>query len=135
MVNFIGTQRLYENFVGDKGFNIPAVAVIKNFKVKFGGNGRQNKYIKRKHRSVRRKLGKLKKIASIEKRNNKEQRWMKDQDHKTSRQIVNFAIKKPSFDYLPKKLSGIRQTAKPSRKNEKNLQTWFFYRFANFIEY
>jgi transposase len=33
------------------------------------------------------------------------------------------------------KLSGIRQTARTSRKNEKNLDTWSFHRLANFIEY
>ena len=32
-------------------------------------------------------------------------------------------------------LSGIRQTARTSRKNEKNLHTWSFYRLAQFIEY
>ncbi|MBJ8073699.1 zinc ribbon domain-containing protein, partial [Bacillus cereus] len=29
----------------------------------------------------------------------------------------------------------IRQTARTSRKNEKNLHTWSFYRLAQFIEY
>jgi transposase len=32
-------------------------------------------------------------------------------------------------------LSGIRQTASTSRKNEKNLHTWSFYRLASFVEY
>jgi transposase len=75
----------------DLGLKIPAVAVVEGGKTKFFGNGRQNKYVKRKHRSVRRKLGKLKKLSAIRKRHDKEQRWMKDQDHKMSRQIVNFA--------------------------------------------
>ena len=49
----------------DLGLKIPAVAVVEGGKTKFAGNGRQNKFIKRKHRSVHRKLGKLKKLKAI----------------------------------------------------------------------
>ena len=43
--------------------------------------------------TVGKKLGKLKKQKAIIKLDNKEQRWMKDQDHKISCQLVNFAKK------------------------------------------
>lgn len=119
----------------DLGLKIPAVAVAENGKTKFCGNGRQNKYIKRKHRATRKKLGKLKKQKAINKLNNKEQRWMRDQDHKVSRQLVNFAKKNNVSVIHLEKLSGIRQTARTSRKNEKNLHSWSFYRLAQFIEY
>lgn len=33
------------------------------------------------------------------------------------------------------KLTNIRNTAKTSRKNEKNMHTWSFYRLAQFTEY
>lgn len=119
----------------DLGLKTPAVAVTEDGKTKFFGNGRQNKFIKRKHRSVRRKLGKLKKLVAIRKRHNKEQRWMKDQDHKVSRQIVNFAKENNVSIIRLEQLSGIRQTARTSRKNEKNLHSWSFYRLAQYIEY
>ncbi|QGG48339.1 RNA-guided endonuclease TnpB family protein [Heliorestis convoluta] len=119
----------------DLGLKIPAVAVIEGGKTKFLGNGRQNKFVKRKHRSIRRKLGKLKKLSAIRKRHDKEQRWMKDQDHKMSRQLVNFAKENGVATIRLEKLSGIRQTARTSRKNEKNLHSWSFYRLASFIEY
>ncbi len=60
---------------------------------------------------------------------------MKNQDHKISREIVNFAIENHVSTIRLEKLSGIRQTAKTSRKNEKNLHTWSFYRLAGYIEY
>lgn len=127
----VGTQ-----IIGiDLGLKIPAVAASDNGKVRFFGNGRQNKFVKRKHRSARRKLGKLKKMNAIRKRDNKEQRWMKDQDHKVSRQIVNFAKENHSSAIRLEQLSGIRQTARTSRKNEKNLHSWSFYRLAQYIEY
>jgi transposase, IS605 OrfB family, central region len=104
-------------------------------KTKFFGNGRQNKYIKRKFRAKRRKLGKAKKVKTIRKMQDKEQRWMKDQDHKISRAIVDFAEKNNVSEIRLEKLTNIRNTARTSRKNEKNLHTWSFYRLAQFIEY
>ena len=119
----------------DLGLKIPAVAVTKEGKTKFVGNGRQNKYIKRMHRATRKKLGKLKKEKAINKLNNKEQRWMQDTDHKVSRQLISFAKENNVSVIRMEKLANIRNTTRTSRKNEKNLHTWSFYRLAKFIEY
>jgi IS605 OrfB family transposase len=119
----------------DLGLKMPAAAVTEDGKTRFFGNGRQNKYMKRKFRSQRKKLGKQKKLSAIRKLDDKEQRWMKDQDHKISRQIVDFAISENVGIIHLEALSGIRQTARTSRKNEKNLHTWSFYRLAQYIEY
>lgn len=119
----------------DLGLKVPAVAKTSDGKVKFFGNGRMNKFSKRHYRALRKKLGQTKKLEIIKKLHDKEQRWMKDQDHKISRAIVNFAIKNHVSTIRLEKLSGIRQTAKTSRKNEKNLHTWSFYRLASYIEY
>lgn len=119
----------------DLGLKIPAVAVTQDSKTKFSGKGRLNKYVKRKNRTIRKKLGKLKKQKAINKLDNKEQRWMRDQDHKISRSLVNFAKENNVSIIRLEKLSGIRQTASTSRKNEKNLHSWSFYRLAKFIEY
>jgi len=119
----------------DLGLKVPAVAVTDTGKTKFSGNGRMNKYMKRKHRARRKALGKAKKQKAINRLNNKEQRWMRDQDHKISREIVNFAISNGIGTIRMEQLSNIRQTARTSRKNEKNLHTWSFYRLAQYIEY
>jgi len=66
---------------------------------------------------------------------NKDKRYMKGQDHKISRGIVNFAIENNVSVIRLEKLTNIRNTAKTSRKNEKNLHTWSFYRLAQLIEY
>ena len=135
-VNVVPMQTTGTDSMGiDLGLKIPAVAITEKGKTIFCGNGRKNKYTKRKHRSLRRKLGKLKKQVAINKLNNREQRWMQDQDHKVSRQLVNFAKSNNISTIRLEKLSGIRQTARTSRKNEKNLHTWSFYRLAQFIEY
>lgn len=119
----------------DLNLKCPAVAVTNTGKVKFAGNGRQNKYVRRKHRSRRKKLGKAKKLNAIRKSEDKEQRWMQDQDHKISRAIVNFAIQQHVSEIRLEHLEGIRQTTRLSRKNERNLHTWSFYRTAQYIEY
>jgi len=119
----------------DLGLKVPAVAVTNIGKTKFFGNGRQNKYIRRKFKSKRHELGKSKKLNAIGKLNDKEQRWVKDQDHKISRALVDFAIKNNVSVIRLEKLSNIRNTARTSRKNEKNLHTWLFYRLALYIEY
>lgn len=60
---------------------------------------------------------------------------MKDQDHKVSRAIIQFAVKQDVSEIRLEQLSNIRNTARTSRKNEKNLHTWSFYRLAQYIEY
>ena len=119
----------------DLGLKVPAVAVTESGKTRFFGNGRMNKYIKRKFKAKRKELGKAKKLNVIRKLDDNEQRWMKDQDHKISRGIINFAIENNVSVIRMEKLTNIRNTARTSRKNEKSLHTWSFYRLAQFIEY
>lgn len=119
----------------DLGLKIPAVAVTDDGKVRFFGNGRRNKFKKRKFRANRKKLGHSKKLSAIRNLDDKEQRWMRDQDHKVSRAIIGFAKQQKISVIRLEKLANIRQTARTSRKNEKNLHTWSFYRLAQFIEY
>lgn len=119
----------------DLGLKVPAVASTDCDKVRFFGNGRENKYMKRKFRARRKELGQKKKLNAIKKLGNKEQRWMTDKDHKVSREIVYFAKENKVSVIRLEKLANIRQTARTSRKHNKNLHTWSFYRLASFIEY
>lgn len=119
----------------DLGLKVPAVAVTEDGSARFFGKGRQNKSVRRKFKSKRKKLGKLKKLIAIRNLDDKEQRYMKDQDHKISRAIVNFAKENKISVIRLEQLTNIRQTARTSRKNEKNLHNWSFYRLSQFIEY
>lgn len=119
----------------DLGLKVPAVAVTSTGKTRFFGNGRQNKYIRRKYQQRRSKLGKLKKLSAIRKLGNKEQRWIKDQNHKMSRQIVNTAMQEGVSIIKLERLENIRKTARTSRKNAKNLHSWTFYQLQQFISY
>lgn len=119
----------------DLGLKVPAVVVTSTGKTRFVGNGRQNKYIRRKYSSCRRKMGKLKKLSAIRKQQNKEHRYIKDQNHKISRKIVNMAIEEQVSVIKIEKLTNIRQTTRTSRKNAKNLHNWSFYQLQMFIAY
>lgn len=129
----------------DLGVLCPAVAKTSTGKVKFYGNGRQRKQVRRSFYSRRRKLGKAKKLKALKKSKDKEQRWMRDQDHKISRAIVNDAIAQGVGTIKLEKLQGIRSRARKdstTRKSRKNIRqknrminSWSFYRLAHYIEY
>lgn len=119
----------------DLGIKIPAVCCTDEGKVKFVGNGRNNKYVRRYHNTRRKKLGNAKKLDAIRKSQNKEQRWMNDKDHKASREIVDFAIQHNVGIIRLEKLANIRKQTSKSRKNNHSLSNWSFYRLAMYIEY
>ena len=120
----------------DLGILCPAVGVVSSTgKTKFFGNGRHNKYLRRKYKKLRKTLGKSKKMNAIKQINNKESRKMRDINHKISRNIVNFAVESNCGTINLENLSGIRQTSKAGGKNKANLHTWTFFELSKFIEY
>ena len=119
----------------DLGIKCPSVSYSSDSSVKFYGNGRKNKYMRRHFKTLRKKLQKAKHIKAVKRIKNKEQRIMKDIDHKVSRAIVNTAVAHKVKTIKMEKLANIRSTTRRSRKNNHSLHTWSFYRLANFIEY
>ena len=117
----------------DIGIKCPAVCRTSNGKTKFVGNGRKNKYLRRKYKAQRKSVQKSKKKTN--RVLDKEARVMKDTDHKLSRGIVNFAIENNVGIIKLEDLTNIRNTARTSRKNNYSLGTWTFYRLASYIEY
>ena len=119
----------------DLGIKCPAVSYTSDGSVKFYGNGRKNKYMRRHYKYLRKKLGKAKEPDAIKRINNKEQRIMNDIDHKISHDIVGTAVAHKVKVIKLECLSNIRSTTRTSRKNNPSLHTWSFYRLARFIEY
>lgn len=119
----------------DLGIKCPAVSYTSDGSVKFYGNGRKNKYMRRHYKYLRKKLGKAKKPDAIKRINNKEQRIIKDIDHKISHDIVETAVVHNVKVIKLERLANIRSTTRTSRKNNHSLHTWSFYRLATFIEY
>lgn len=119
----------------DLGIKCPAVSYCSDGHVVFYGNGRQNKYMRRGFKILREKLQKAKKLDAVQRINDKEQRIMKDIDHKISRQIVSEAKAHGVSVIKLEQLQNIRSTTRKSRKNNPSLHTWSFYRLSQYIEY
>ena len=119
----------------DLGIKCPAVSYISDGSIKFYGNGRKNKYMRRHYKYLRKKLQKAKHMDAVQRISNKEQRIMKDIDHKLSHDIVETAVVHNVKVIKLERLANIRSTTRTSRKNNPGLHTWSFYRLAQFIEY
>lgn len=119
----------------DLGIKCPAVSYISDGSVTFYGNGRKNKYMRRHYKDLRQKLQKAKHMDVVQRINNKEQRIMKDIDHKLSHSIIETAASHNVKTIKLECLKNIRSTTRTSRKNNHSLHTWSFYRLAQYIEY
>lgn len=119
----------------DLGIKCPAVSYISDGSVKFYGNGRKNKYMRRHYAYLRRKLQKAKHPEAVKRINDKEQRIMKDIDHKLSHDIIETAVAHKVRVIKLEQLNNIRSATRTSRKNNHSLHTWSFYRLAMYIEY
>ncbi len=119
----------------DLGIECPAVSYCSDSSVKFYGNGRKNKYMRRHYKYLRQKLQKAKKPEAIKRINDKEQRIMRDIDHKLSHDIIKTAVDHNVKTIKLEQLQNIRSTTRTSRKNNHSLHTWSFHRLAQFIEY
>lgn len=111
----------------DLGIKCPAVSYSTDGKIRFYGNGRENRYKRRKCYAKRKKLQKAKKFRAIKRISDKEARFMRDRDHQVSRAIVNEAIRQGAKVIALEDLDGISdgctQSTKstPTRKSRKNV--------------
>ena len=108
----------------DLGIKCPAVSYSTDGKIRFFGNGRENRYKRRKFYARRQKLQKAKKLRAIKRISDKEARFMKDRDHQVSRAIVNEAIRQGAKVIALEDLDGIREGCTkptPTRKSRKNV--------------
>ena len=119
----------------DLGIKCPAVSYTSDGNIRFYGNGRNNKYMRRHYAYLRKKLQKAKHIDAVKRINDKEQRIMRDIDHKLSHDIVETAVAHDVKVIKLERLANIRSTTRTSRKNNHSLHNWSFYRLAQFIEY
>ncbi len=134
------------NIMGvDLGIKCPAVAMVSNGKARFFGNGKQNKHIRRTFANKRNKLQKQGAKKALRKLGDKEQRVMRDIDHKISRELIDFAISQGVGKIRLEELTNLREQTRKSRENSKDKyvkieyedsnDSWSFYRLQQFIIY
>ncbi|MCI8717178.1 MAG: IS200/IS605 family element transposase accessory protein TnpB [Lachnospiraceae bacterium] len=118
----------------DLGIKCPTMSYISDSNIKFYGNGHKNKYVRRLYAYLCKKLQSDKKLKTVKRINDKEQRIMRDIDHKISHVIETATAHDVKVIKL-EQLSNIRSATRTSRKNNHSLYNWSFYRFAQYIEY
>jgi IS605 OrfB family transposase len=125
----------------DLGIKVPAVVHIPGKGTRFFGNGRYQRHMRRRFYARRKQLQKAKKQRALKKSQGKERRWMKNINHKLSRQIVNHAKAQGVGTIKLEALHGIRKgTTRTSRgasarKNNRMKNSWSFYQLSLFISY
>jgi len=135
----------------DLGIKVPAVVHMLGKGHRFFGNGRQQRAKRRQCYARRNELQHAKKVRAVRKSQGKEARWMRDTNHKLSRQIVSHAQAQGVGVVRMEQLAGIRQSARQrtartsrgatgrkaanARKNNRMMASWAYYQLAAFIAY
>lgn len=128
----------------DLGVKIPAAIHVPGNGTRYLGNGRYQRMMRRRFYARRQQLQRAGKVRAVRKDQGKERRWMRDINHKLSRQIVNHARSQGVGTVRLEQLTGIRQrTARTSRgaksqrarRNNRMIATWPFYQLSTFIVY
>lgn len=96
--------------------------------------GKKAEHIHLKYKNIRRNLQKKGLNKVVKKIKNREQRVVKDLNHKIARFIVDKAIENKAEIRL-ENLKGIRQTVKNRRNFRYALNSWSFFQLGQFIQY
>jgi putative transposase len=125
----------------DLGIKVPAVVYASGKGSRFFGNGRSQRYMRRRFYARRKKLQKARKSRAVKRSKGRESRWMKNINHQLSRQMVNHAHEQGVGTIKIESLQGIRKgTTRTSRgakarKNNRMKNSWSFYQLTLFITY
>jgi IS605 OrfB family transposase len=129
----------------DLGVKIPAVIHVAGKGTRYLGNGRYQRMMRRRFYARRKQLQQAGKVRVVRKSQGKERHWMRDINHKLSRQIVAQAQAQGVGTIRLEQLTGIRQrtvqrTARTSRgakarRNNRMIATWPFSQLSTFIAY
>ena len=135
----------------DLGIKLPAVVHIIGKGSRFFGNGRSQRFRRRGFYAGRKRLQQAGKVRAVRKSRGKERHWMRDINHKISRQIITHAHEQGVGIIRLEELAGIRprisqRTARTSRgatarkaakarKNNRMKNTWTCLQLTQFITY
>lgn len=94
---------------------------------------KKSQHIRKKYKRIRQRLQKKKQFKVLKRIKNREQRIVKDLDHKVSTFIVSKA-KELNLGIRLENLKDIRKT-KTSKSFKASLNSWSFYQFRQMVEY
>lgn len=124
---------------GDKVFGVDLGIV--NHAVLYGPgsvrfwSGRAARWRREYFTERRKQLGKAKLLHEIRRSKGKESRWMRDANHKLSREIVNAVAGRGGTEIHVERLLGIRERTKATRKVNRMISSWTFRELIAMITY
>lgn len=121
-------------FIGvDLGIVRHATVAVEN-RVRFF-NGKPARH-KREHLAdLRRRYQRKGRMDRVKRGKGKERRWMRDVNHKISRQIVDLALEYEHPVICLEALDGIRDRVRSSKRFNRMVSSWAFRQLADFITY
>lgn len=96
--------------------------------------GKSCNHIHKKYSNIRKSLQKKGKFKRLKRMKNREQRIIRDINHKVSTKLVN-EVYKVKGGLVFEDLKGIRKTTKSRKKFRYSLNSWSFYQLQMFVEY
>lgn len=121
-------------FVGvDLGIAKVATIVGPGFVEFFSGRAIQNR--RRRFQTYRKRMGRKKRLDKIRASKDKESNWQRDQNHKISREIVNWTAGVPGGVLVLERLEGIRTRVRGSKRFNRMISNWAFRQLSSMIAY
>jgi IS605 OrfB family transposase len=131
----------------DLGIKVPVVLHVLGRGTRCFGNGRYQRMRRRHFYAGRKSLQQAGKVRAVRQSRGKEARWMRDVNHRLSRQIITHAQQQGVGVIRLEELAGIRpritqHTARTSRgtqcqravrNNNRMKHTWSFFQLTHFI--
>lgn len=117
----------------DLGLRNIAVATVGTKSLFFSGD--EIAFRRRRFAARRRSLGKSKKHHAIRNSKGKESRWMKAENHRISRKIVDWAIQESISIIRLEDLTDIRHDLRSKKEAGRSLHKWSHYQLSEFIRY
>lgn len=98
-------------------------------------NGKPIRHRRERFAAVRRRYQRHRRTDRVRAQKGKERRWMRDVNHKVSRELVDLAARYPNPVIALESLHGIRDRLRGSKRFNRMLASWAFRQLASFIEY
>lgn len=117
----------------DIGIKVPAVAALNTQTIKFFGNGREIRFMKRCNMRHIKEMQRAKQFKKLEKYENHLHHVLVNYDHKISKDIIDYALINGVGEIKMEKLTSIHD--KFTKKGIDNIYLWSYKRIQYFIEY
>ena len=118
----------------DLGLRNLAVVVCEGENLFFSGDNAA--FARRRFSALRTRMGRAKALSAIRRMKDKESRWMQSENHRISREIVDWCIARGVGTVRTEDLEGIRLRGHRNRKDRgRSLHSWAFRQLQQFIAY